>query len=67
MKHDRIVFKFYGSIVITKENVFDYYEANDIEYDVNTTEPTTEDFQATAESWVENEPLEMEIIPVEFY
>lgn len=58
---DGMWFKFCGTFFMTKDDVFLYFEANDIEYDPDTTEPTIEDYQAAAESFAETEPLEMRV------
>lgn len=58
---DGMWFKFGGTFFITKDDVFSYFEANDIEYEPDITEPTMEDYQAAAESYAETESLEMSV------
>ena len=58
-------FKIVARLCINKSDVFDYYEAEDIEYDPDTAEPTDADFKAAADMLVAEGMFEIvDIIPV---
>lgn len=62
---DTMHFKIIASLYVNKSNVFDYYEAEDIEYEPDTAEPTDADFKAAADMLVAEGMFEIvDIIPV---
>ena len=62
---DSVRYKFFGSFVIERSDVLDYFDSEGIEYDPDTVEPTKEDYDATANWYAETGILEFEdIIPI---
>lgn len=62
---DAVRYKFFGSFVIERSDVLDYFDSEGIEYNPDTVEITQEDYNAAANWYACTGNLEFEdIVPI---